>query len=468
VSFVPAIGFPRRLRARGATVSRLRVQETALAVSLGPVAVVLAYILVRRSATPAFALVLVPAVVWLLTRSYGGLALGLALVLVLPYWMTIGAAQGSVLRLASAAAIVGVLVGRPLKPKPTDYALGVYVAITILGWLLQYNAPHAGHVVSIELTPLAFYVGARALPGDRVQLVMRLILFAGTIGALTVIYEYAVGQTVFLDPTAYAWKATSATIFRPGGIFGSPPGASTVLCFVILFGVGAWRTAQGKVRLVAGGCLAVCGLALLLTYTRAAFIAMAVAIVVFLWLLRSPMLSPSRLVVFALSVAILLLIALPRLESSSVFQQGIVRPGQLSAREGYWSLALPIVTSNPHTLVFGVGTAALETPAISSTAPVATHLAGTPQVFTNSLHSQYVTTLVEQGVVGLLALCVFLLIPAMTAGRSARATGDPRYAALTASIAALAVIMVADTALLHGPTFAMTMLTAGLAANATP
>jgi O-antigen ligase len=161
-------------------------------------------------------------------------------------------------------------------------------------------------------------------------------------------------------------------------------------------------------------------------------------------------------------------IALPRLESSSVFQQGIVRPGNLTAREGYWSLALPIVLSNPHTLAFGVGTAALETPAISSTAPVASQLAGAPQVFTNSLHSQYVTTLVEQGVVGLLALCVFLVIPAVAAGRSARATGDPTYAALTASIAALAVVMVADTALLHGPTFAMAMLTAGLAANVRP
>lgn len=436
--------------------------------SLFPIAIVLAYILVRRSATPAFALVLAPAVGWLLTRSYGGLVLGIALVLVLPYWMPIGAAQASVLRLASAASLAGVLVGRPLKPKPTDYALGVYVAITILGWLLQYDAPHAGHVVSIELTPVGFYVGARALPDARVHLVMLLTLFAGTVGALTILYEYAVGQTVFLDPTAYAWKATSATIFRPGGIFGSPPGASTVLCFVILFGVGAWRNTQGKLKLVTGGCLGVCGIALLLTYTRAAFIALAVAAVVFLWLLRSPLLRPGRLIVFALSVAILLLIALPRLESSSVFQQGIVRPGQLNAREGYWSLALPIVLSNPHTFVFGVGTAALETPAISSTAPVATELAGAPQVFTNSLHSQYVTTLVEQGVVGLLVLCVFLAIPAVTAGRSARATCDPRYAALTACIVALAVVMVADTALLHGPTFAMTMVTAGLAANAMP
>ncbi len=443
------------------------VQQAALVVSLFPIAIILAYILVRRSATPAFALVLVPGVVWLLTRSYGGLVLGIALVLVLPYWMTVGAAQASVLRLASAAAIAGVFVGRPVKPRPTDYALGAYVAITVLGWLLQYNAPHAGHVLSIELTPLAFYLAARALPHDRLRLIMLLTVFAGTIGALSVLYEYARGNTVFADPTAYAWKATSGTIFRPGGIFGSPPGASTVLCVVILFGVGAWRTTRGNLRVVTAGCVAVCSLALLLTYTRAAFIALAVASIVFLWLLRSPMLRLSRLLVCALALALLLLIALPRLESSSVFQQGIVRPGQLTARESYWSLALPIVFSNPHTFLVGVGTTALETPAISSTAPIASQLADAPQVFTNSLHSQYVTTLVEQGVLGLLLLCVFLVIPALTAGRRARTSRDPLYAGLAASITAIAVVMAVDTALLHGPSFALLMVAAGLAGSAT-
>ena len=76
------------------------------------------------------------------------------------------------------------------------------------------------------------------------------------------------------------------------------------------------------------------------------------------------------------------------------------------------------------------------------------------------------TTLVEQGIVGLIALCVFLAVPAMAAARRARATGDDAYAALAAALAALAVVMTVDTAMLHGPSFAMMMLTAGLAATA--
>ncbi len=38
---------------------------------------------------------------------------------------------------------------------------------------------------------------------------MTLMLFAGTVGALTVIYEFARGMLVFVDPTRYLWNASS-------------------------------------------------------------------------------------------------------------------------------------------------------------------------------------------------------------------------------------------------------------------
>jgi O-antigen ligase len=466
VNLVPVIGARRPVAPPQAATLQSRVPQAAAIAGIGLIAVLLAYVLVHRSATPAFALVFLPGVVWLLTRSYGGLVLGVGLVLILPYWLSIGTAQASILRLASLAAVAGVPLGRRLTPKPTDYALGLLVAVIVLGWLFQYNAPHVGHVVSIELTPIAFYLGARALPPSRLRLIMLVTLFAGTIGALTVLYEYAVGHTVFHDPTGYAWNANSSAIFRPGGVFGSPPGASTVLSFVILFGFGVVRSLEGNLRLLARVSLVICGLALVLTFTRAALIAMAIATIAFLWLIRSPLLRAGRVAFFALAVSVLLILALPRLEATSTFQQGIVRPGNLAAREGYWRLALPVVLSSPHALVFGVGTGALETPAISISAPVASELASAPQVVTNSLHSQYVTTLVEQGIVGLIALCVFLAVPAAAAVRRARATGDDAYAALAAALAALAVVMTVDTAMLHGPSFAMMMLTAGIAASA--
>ena len=42
---------------------------------------------------------------------------------------------------------------------------------------------------------------------------MTLTLFAGTVGALTVIYEFARGYPIFTDPTKYLWNTL------PGGLF---------------------------------------------------------------------------------------------------------------------------------------------------------------------------------------------------------------------------------------------------------
>jgi O-antigen ligase len=165
-------------------------------------------------------------------------------------------------------------------------------------------------------------------------------------------------------------------------------------------------------------------------------------------------------------LAAALTVALPSLQNNTTFQEGILRGGTLGARESYWRLALPIAVASTHNFVLGVGTGVLETPAISDRAPLPSSVAATPQVFENSLHNQYVTTLVEQGVVGLIALIALLLALLITAARAARATGRAPYAALAASVVALAVVLTADTELLHVPSLTMFLVAAGFAARA--
>jgi O-antigen ligase len=456
-----------RLRPRG-HLDVLRIQHGTLVAGASGLSVVLGYVLVRHSVAMALGLLLILPAVWLITRRTVGLLAAVAMMLVLPYWQTLGTAQASVLRLASLAAVVTFLVSdQRIRLNGTDLAVLALVAVTVLGWLLQYDEPHAGRIVSIVLTPLGLYAGARALPQSLIPRVMSVTLFAGTLGALTVIYEYLVGHPVFLAPATYQWSTTESTIFRPGGIFGGPPGASTVLCFVILFGIAAFGHMKGRVRVLAAACWGICVLALILTFTRAAFIALAVGLIVFLWLIRSPLLRPARAVWFGGLLAVIVLLVLPTLESSSAFQKGVLRSGTLAAREGYWTVALPIVTASPHNLIFGVGTGSLETPTVYANAKVLSPLAVRPQVFTTSLHSQYMTNLVEQGLVGLAAVVFLLAVPFLRVAKAARSTTDWGYAALAASLIAVAVVMSVDTALFHGPSFAMIMVSAGLAATAT-
>jgi O-antigen ligase len=148
-----------------------------------------------------------------------------------------------------------------------------------------------------------------------------------------------------------------------------------------------------------------------------------------------------------------------------VFQEGIVRGGNLSARESYWRLALPIAAANPHNLIVGIGTGVLEAPQSSAEAPLPSLVATTPQVFENSLHNQYVTTLVEQGVVGLAALISLLTVIFVPTARAARATGDVYYAALAATVVGMSVVLAMDTELLHAPSLIMFLVAAGFAAG---
>ncbi len=427
----------------------------------------LALVLVHFSALAVVGVALVPPVVWLLSRSYGGLVLGLLLVLTVPYWHTFGSAQFTTLRLASFAAATTLLVTRRVALHRIDLALLLFVLVLVAGWLLQYDQPHAGRVLSTELTPIGFYLGARALPKERVQLVFRVAIYAGTAGALTVIYEYLRHHAVFVSPVHYDWNAaaTGQYIFRPGGVYGSPPGASTVMAFVILFGLAGLTVERGRTKVASAFCACVCAIALVLTFTRAGMIAAAVGVLVFLWLIRSPLLRPIRVAWAVMAMIALLVVLLPKLETTTTFQNGLLRGGTLATRESYWSIALPVAASSPHTLLFGIGTGALETPLIASNALVHGDLAIAPQLFSNSLHSEYVTILVEQGLVGLAALILFFAVTGVAIAREARKARDPVRAALAASIVAFAIIMSVDTAFVNGPSFSMLMLASGLAAN---
>jgi O-antigen ligase len=430
----------------------------------GCLALASAYILVHQSVALALALAALPLLVWILLRPSRGLALGLIMVLTVPSWWTLEGRHAY--QYAALFAAGSVLSARRLRLTLIDFALLAYTVVFVLGWLLQYDQPETWHIILGQLICLGFYLGARAVPHRRFPAFMTLTLFAGTIGALTVIYEFSRGYSIFIDPTRYLWSTSRGGLFRPGGIFSSPPGAATVLVYVIFFGLAGVRSLRGTARAFGAICIGICTLALVLTFTRAPLIGAGVGLLVFLWLVRSPLLRPTRVALAGIALIAAVLLVLPSLQSNSLFQQGVARGGTLRDREGYWHLALPIAFASPHNFIVGVGTGMLETPAISARAPLPYLVAATPQVFENSLHNQYVTTLVEQGVVGLAALVFLLVAVFVPTARAAQASRDAPYAALAATVVALVVVFAIDTELLHTPSLIMFLVAAGFAANA--
>lgn len=423
----------------------------------------IAYVLVHRSPVLAVAVVAALPVGWLLTLPYGGVAVASVILFTLPYWLTVGSPQVSIIRIAAVLAALTAVIARRIKLRLIDFALLAYVVVVVLGWLLQYNEPHAGRIVSLELTPLGFYVGARAVPRERVPTIMFTCLIAGTLGALTLLYEVVLGHVVVVDPATYGtYSGGLGFVFRPAGIFGSPPTAATMLSFVILFGLGCVTVFAGRARILAWFCIGICSLALILTFTRGDLIGCGVGVLVFLWLCRPHLFRPLRVAWFCTLVAALTLVLLPKLESNATFQEGIVRPGTLASRQGFWEQALPIVTASTHNLVFGVGTATLEAPGLGSNAPIFSTLAVAPVVTEVSLQNQYMTTLVEQGLVGLVALLAFLLSAIIPAARAARRSKSGIHAALAASLVSVMVVMFVNSVLVGAPLFAILLTAAGL------
>jgi O-antigen ligase len=432
---------------------------------VGAYALVVAFVLTHRGFADAIALAAIPLLLPLLTHPYRAPVVAIALILAVPAWTNLGFSHLDVGRATSLLAATMILRSRGWRPRLLDIALALFVLSNGLSWLLEYREPHAGQILLTEFTPIGFYIGARFLPREGIPTAVIALVIAGTVGALTVIIEYAHGSAIFVSPLTYTWKATDSDIFRPGGVFAGPPDASTVLCFVILFALAVSTRFRGARRAGIVGCIVVCAIALVLTFTRAAFIGAGGGLIVFLWLTRSQLVRPLRLAWIAAGVAIVYFALAPALRSSHTFQAGVVRPGTLSAREAYWQVALPISTTNVSTFLVGLGSGALEAPSVDPTVPEAATVAERPQVTTTSLHSQYVTNLLEQGVVGLAAVVFLMLAAFLPAARTARRTSDPIAAAVAASIVAVATVMVVDTVFFDAASFAMLMFSGGLSAR---
>jgi hypothetical protein len=417
----------------------------------------------RVPALPAIAIAIsacAAIVVWGRIRSDYPLAVGVMLVMTVPYWYTLGSAQAGMVRVAALAALLTVLLARKARLAVVDFTVAAVVGVAVLGWLLQDDQPGVGKIVLNSMLPLMFYAAARGVNSDRVHRIMVVVAAAGTVGAGTVIYEFLIGHVAFVIPSMYQWNPPGVGgLFRPGGIFGSPPGAATVLAMAILCGVPL-SPRPGWGRVAYGVSLAIMVTACVLTFTRASLIGLCVGVLSYTWLMRSRLITPGRLILAGIVLFGALVIVLPRIEPSRTFQEGVVRPGNLAARESYWRLALPIITESPHNVVFGIGFGRTVIPRYGGAMSFA--LATSPELVEHGTHNEYVMTLLEEGLVGFAALMAWIVATISTGLKTVWSTHDRVSAALVGAMAAFAVTMLANNALLHPPSFEIAALVSGL------
>jgi O-antigen ligase len=416
---------------------------------------------------------LVLAVPFLLGRAENGLLAGTVLVLVVPSSAALGSPQAGVVRVAVLLAFVGFLVlvvrgeAPPARFAVPDLFVAGLVLIAWASWFVRPHAPHAAQATLAAVLPAGFYVAGRRFGGLAWTRIAAVILLAATAASATVLYEFFVAhQPLFTSQSSYFWNSNGQALFRPGGVFGSPPAAAATLAMSTLIGASLLATSRGTARRCVWICLVISFAALVVTFTRAGLIACAVGFALYLALLRPPGLA--RLVYAGILVALTVgVFVLPRVTQTSWYQKGVLRPGSLAVRESYWSAAWPVIVNSPQHLLLGHGINSLyrDPKAQDELLDPQPDIEAVPTLSTLSPHSQYIRTLVEEGAVGLLLLVGWLGLSLLKTGRAAWTAPLPGRAALAACAAAIVSFLidayVADT-LRETTCFALVALVSGL------
>lgn len=415
------------------------------------------------------AIVAGPLAVFLLGRSSRSFLLATVFVLLVPPTFGLGLGQSSVPRVEAPLLLLALAVGMferhgRLRIVAVDLMVIAFVALGFVSWQVAAHPPHSLVTTINFLAPVTFYAAARRFAPEKSQAILWVLLAGGALASLTLYYEFFVThQPLFIDQSSYYWNAGGSYIFRPGGVFGSPPGAATVLAMTALCGLPLAWDGNRRRRLVARACLSLSIVALILTFTRGPLIGFVTGLIIYVVLLRPT--AWGRLV-FGMAVVGLFfaLVLLPRISHAAWYQKGVLRGGTLATRQSYWAVSWPLITNSREHLLFGHGINSLLVGRSELPGTIQPDIATEPTLTIRGPHNQYVRTLLEEGLLGLGVLLAWLVGTAAMGARSAwRATIDrPLLAAGTAAIASLVVGSLVDDVLRHPPSFSVVALITGL------
>jgi O-antigen ligase len=445
---LPGAGSEQRPYAVSVAIRR-RLHATAAAAA-GLSAVLVAYVATSRGATAAAALLLAAVVgaVWA-HRLSNSVLLGIALVLVLPASFTLGAAQADPLRIGALLALVGLLGFRGSRLTLPDIgALGL-VLWPVSAWFIHTGGTRSLQTLGVLLLPFAFYLAARtAIPFEakpRVlsalnPSVLSLLMVCGVIASVTVFIDFAAGHAIFTTPETFSFAGVQGVeLFRPAGVFESPPGAAIAIAMLALAVLPLWRLNR---RLVGAAVLLMLA-AVAVTLGRAAWLGLLIALGLLLWLWFPRLLNVRRLLMGGALLAVVgALVVVPLIQQSQTYQLGFVRRSSGEQRSEILKLYSSMATDSTRHVLIGRGPGLFLGYHANEPVSLDPDAARAQLVFLRGgPHSDYVRTFLEGGAVQL-AFLLMWLGGTIYVGISAARSGGPRartVAALTAAVTCYAV-----------------------------
>jgi O-antigen ligase len=398
-----------------------------------------ALVLARFGTTSAVAAVALPlATWWLVSRPGRGVFVAIAIVFAVPQFVS------HVWLIPALATTAGLLAG---TARMRIRGIDVIVALLLLWLLLSWQLfPNTGVDLKTFLTltvPIYLYATVRLATGrDLIRPALWVILIAGTVGALSVLFDWATGTVHFADPTAYQW-ADPKELFRAGGIFGGSPAAAICLSMAMLATAPLWTGSRQKIVRV---CVGLMLWAIVVTFARAGWIGLIGGLILLVMLL--PVQARRVAVVLGLAGVVLLGCALwwsaagpsatSGIVASPLYQKGLVRSENTRGREEFLALAAPMLVDTPTHFLVGRGFDAFQAKDGTLDAGMAAR-----EILINrgGPHNEYFRAWLEQGVVGLILVLGWLLGLVLVGARASqrlekRSSSRLTIAGLTASVVA--------------------------------
>lgn len=415
---------------------------------------------------PALLLGLAMAATLVYYRPYLATWAGMSVMVMIPPFLLFAGDRLSAPRAGLMIGLTIVVVGSIRRITVPDVFAAAFVLYSAGFSILVLDSGVPVSFLVDMLLPVTFYFFARfLLPWQRDRQAWPFLVLCA-VGSVAVLADLAFGQALLAPSTGYDFDANpGSALFRPAGLFSSPPTAAIVLSMLALASLAVLSPARKTTAAV----LCITGVAILATFGRAGWAGAIVGLVVFIALYRPARAAARRYAVPAVAgvVVALALLSFVEIPNNETVELGVIRGSTVESRESLIGLAAPLITDSPEHALFGRGSGTFLAFNVESALPLDPGLAASPFLLERGgPHSSYALLLLEVGIVGFLLWGAWGLTTVLRGISVARRTETQLYpAALTAALTVFFVASLFHDAVIAVQAYGLAAFIGGLLVN---
>lgn len=291
-----------------------------------------------------------------------------------------------------------------LKFKFYYYDFFIFIFL-ILAYVRSYdvlNKDISTQFFKLLIIPIFFYFLIRIIGFRKEQIskIFDLLIISGMISVGVMIFEFIFLSKPLFSIPGYSYYWTEGATFRPGGTLGAAPNMGVVLSMILPLSIA--KVMQKKVSVFYRLSPVIMSLGIFLSFTRAPWLGALIGVTVFVLIST----QFRRWLVISIVAGLLIYFFYFNYVQEILPISNVLYRQTMSSRLSVWSTAVDLLSSSPLVFIFGKGYWHSQA------------LSGVGIVGSLSLHNDYLSILVDFGIVGLLSYILWILSVCYRAFRS--------------------------------------------------